>query len=100
MKFTPLILELAKKSAKTGEPILRPLAYNYPEGGYEQVKDQFMMGETLLVAPQTRKAMKRTVLLPRGKWLSDEGKTFEGPQKLTIETPLDRIPYFTLLDRR
>jgi hypothetical protein len=50
MRFTPRILELAQASAATDEPILRLLAYVFPDGGYENVKDQFLMGDDLLVA--------------------------------------------------
>jgi len=48
MRFAPRILALAETSAATGEPILRQLAYVFPDGGYENVKDQFLMGDDLL----------------------------------------------------
>ncbi|MDI1248788.1 MAG: glycoside hydrolase family 31 protein [Lacunisphaera sp.] len=93
-RFVPRILELVKASAATGEPILRPMAYVFPQGGYEQVKDQFMMGDNLLVAPMLEKGTARTVLIPAGQWKADDGKILNGPQKLTIEVPLARLPYF------
>ena len=67
MRFTPRILELAQASAATGEPILRPLAYVFPDGGYENVKDQFLMGDDLLVAPMVTKGTARTVQIPPGQ---------------------------------
>ena len=93
-RFVPRILELVKESAATGEPILRPMAYVFPEGGYEQVKDQFMMGNDLLVAPIISKGTTRTVLIPPGHWQADDGTMVRGPQELTIEVPLSRLPYF------
>jgi hypothetical protein len=93
-RFTPQILQLVKSSAVTGEPILRPLAYVFPEGGYEHVKDQFMMGENLLVAPMLTRGTSRAVLIPPGQWKSDDGTILSGPQRLTIEVPLLRLPYF------
>lgn len=94
MQYAQKFVQLAKESAKTGEPFLRPLCYAYPENGYEQIKDQFLMGEDLLVAPQTEKATSRTVQVPPGKWLSDDGTMVTGPATITVQTPLDRIPHF------
>jgi len=93
-RFTPLILELFRASAATGEPILRPMDYVFPGAGYEDVIDQFMMGEKLLVAPMLSKEASRTVLIPTGRWQADDGTILSGPQRLTIEVPLARLPYF------
>ena len=94
MRFTPRILELAKASAATGEPMLRPLAYVFPDGGFEAVKDQFMMGDDLLVAPMVAKGTSRTVRIPKGSWKADDGSVVEGPRDVTLEVPLARLPYF------
>lgn len=93
-RFTPRLLEWVKASAATGEPILRPLAYAFPEGGYEPSKDQFMMGEDLLVAPMVTKGTSRTVLIPPGRWRADDGTLWTGPQRISLEVPLERLPYF------
>jgi alpha-glucosidase len=45
------ILALAKEAATTGEPIVKPMALAFPDGGYEQVKDQFVPGTGIIVAP-------------------------------------------------
>ena len=95
-KFAPMFVELAKKAAVDGEPILRHMEYNYPGQGYASVIDQFMMGEDLLVAPQLAKgADSRTVLIPPGTWKGDDGATVTGPAKITVSTPLARLPHFT-----
>jgi alpha-glucosidase (family GH31 glycosyl hydrolase) len=55
-----------------------------------------MMGEDLLVAPVLKKgAASRKVVLPPGRWLGDDGRTYVGPAELTVETPLARLPHFT-----
>lgn len=95
-KFTPQIMELAQRSAKTGELIISPLEYYFPNQGFDGVKDQFMLGANILVAPVVGQANKRDVILPRGKWISDDGKTYAGGKTYTIDVPLDRLPYFTL----
>ena len=94
-QFTPLILELAGKSAETGEPIISSLEYYFPDQGFEQVKDQFMLGDKILVAPVDRKEFSRKVMLPKGKWMSDDGRTYKGGGTYTLDVPLARIPYFT-----
>jgi alpha-glucosidase (family GH31 glycosyl hydrolase) len=89
------ILEQAKRAAATGEPIVRPLAWTWPEGGYEPVQDQFMLGDDLLVAPVVaRGARRRAVEIPPGRWRADDGSTLEGPTRIEVEAPLDRLPHF------
>jgi len=95
-KFTPAILELARESAKTGAPIVSLLEYYFPNQGLENIKDQFMLGETILVAPIVKKESSRSVILPKGKWLGDDGKTYKGGTTITIDVPLFRLPYFIL----
>ncbi len=95
-KFAPKFAALAKKAGEDGEPILRSLEYNYPGRGYAAVIDQFMMGEDLLVAPVLKKgASSRSIVLPPGRWLADDGKTYAGPTEITVKTPLSRLPHFT-----
>jgi alpha-glucosidase (family GH31 glycosyl hydrolase) len=94
MRFTPRILELAQASGATGEPILRPLAYVFPDGGYESVKDQFLMGDDLLVAPLVTKGAARAVQIPPGQWKADDGTLLTGPIQQTFVVPLGRLLYF------
>jgi len=96
-QFTPTILDLARQSAKTGEPIVRSLEYVFPHQGFEEIKDEFMLGDSILVAPMTAKGEHRQVILPKGKWVSDDGKNYEGGATYDIQVPLNRLPYFRLL---
>ena len=94
-KYAPMIVALAKNASITGEPILRHLEYNFPNQGYAQVIDQFMMGDALLVAPQLEEgATERTVVIPPGTWTADDGTVVEGPKTITVKTPLARLPHF------
>ena len=94
-RFAPHFVELAKKSAKTGEPMMRNLEYNFPGMGYADIKDEFMMGDDLLVAPVMEKgAASRKVVLPPGKWIGDDGQVYDGPTTIEIATPLERLPHF------
>lgn len=92
----PMILALAKDSAKTGEPIAKPMALAFPDGGYEKIKDQFVLGNDIIVAPVvTKGARSRTVVLPTGAWKSEDGAVHQGGASVTIDVPLSRLPYFT-----
>ena len=89
------ILSLAKDASKTGEPIVKPMALAFPDGGYETVKDQFMLGNDILVAPVLEKGVRsRTVILPKGTWKADDGQTYIGGQAVQIDVPLERLPFF------
>ena len=94
-KMGPVILDLAKKASITGEPIVKPMALAFPESGFELIKDQFMLGNNILVAPVVKKgALTRSVVLPKGKWQSEVGRIFTGGKTIKIKVPLDRLPYF------
>lgn len=89
------ILELAKDVAETGEPIIRHMVYSYPDGGYEEVHDQFMLGDDILVAPVVKKgAVSRTIHFPEGTWVGDDESVVEGPCSQEVEAPLSRLPWY------
>ncbi|BFT74361.1 glycoside hydrolase family 31 protein [Paenibacillus sp. P36] len=93
--FGEEILDLAKHASRTGEPILRHMAYEFPGEGLEMIQDQFMLGHSLLVAPVVvQGARARQVIFPTGTWVGDDGTTVSGPAKLEIEVPLARLPFY------
>ena len=95
-RFMPLIESLYQRAAATGEPIVAPLEYCFPGEGLASVNDEFMLGDSLLVAPVTTSGTTRTVILPEGSWRADDGTLYEGGSH-SIEVPLDRLPYFEKL---
>lgn len=98
VQFKDIILDLAKKSSVTGEPIVRPMEYNFPNQGFSEIKDQFMLGDEILVAPVVTQGQKgRHVVLPSGNWMDDTGKKYKGGQTINIDVPIDRLPYFKLV---
>jgi alpha-glucosidase len=89
------ILALARESARTGEPIVRALAYAYPDGGYETIKDEFLLGENILVAPVLGpKARTRKIVFPPGTWNGDDGSEVTGPKTVEVQAPLERLPWY------
>jgi alpha-glucosidase (family GH31 glycosyl hydrolase) len=89
------ILRLVRESARTGEPILRHLEYEYPGLGYENVTDQFLLGSDILVAPViTKGAVRRSISFPPGTWVGDDQSIVEGPCILEVDAPLSRLPWY------
>ncbi|MCM4172778.1 glycoside hydrolase [Arenibacter sp. TNZ] len=94
-KFTSTILDLAEEAAKNGQPIVRTMEYVYPNAQYENIKDQFFLGDDLLVAPVLKKNQtNRIVVLPKGKWQGFDGKIYSGNKEITVKVKLNTIPYF------
>ena len=89
------ILKMVNESRINGEPIVRHLAYEFPEEGYEKTNDMFMFGSDTLVAPVIVKGQfERKVKLPKGKWEYIDGTVYEGGCEVTVPAPLDVIPVF------
>jgi alpha-glucosidase (family GH31 glycosyl hydrolase) len=89
------ILEMARESAVSGEPMVRNLEYDFPGKGYEEIKDQFILGGRILVAPVVQKGQRsREIVFPDGRWKGDDGSIVQGPARLTIEVPLERLPWY------
>ncbi len=93
-KMGPYILQQARHSATTGEPIVRPMEYMFPHQGYAMCKNQFMLGDKYLVAPVVTPENKREIRLPKGKWKDDQGKIYKGGKTITVEIAPERLPYF------
>jgi alpha-glucosidase (family GH31 glycosyl hydrolase) len=74
---------------------VRSLDYQYPTRGYSSITDQFLLGETILVAPVLEKgARQRTVVFPPGVWKGDDGSLTSGPTTQTVPAPLERLPWW------
>lgn len=60
------------------------------------VKNQFMLGPSLLVAPVFTGQTERSILFPAGAWFDfyTGEKIADGPVEMTIPAPLERIPLF------
>ena len=98
-KMGPEILALAKASSRSGEPMVRALEYMYPRQGYAEVKDQFLLGDSILVAPVLERGQRaRKVRFPEGVWKGDDGSRVIGPTVAEIGVPLTRLPWYRLSD--
>lgn len=94
-RFAPYILKLVKSAHATGLPAVCPMEALFPGRGYEEITNQFMLGRDMLVAPVVDKGYgTMNVVLPEGAWRADDGTLYEGGRSVTIDTPLERLPYF------
>jgi len=94
----PYIREVMKAASETGEPVIRPLFFDFPEDceAWKQEK-AYMFGPDLLVSPVTKPGVDTwEVYLPAGtNWVeSATGKVYEGGQCVTASAPLEIIPVF------
>jgi alpha-glucosidase (family GH31 glycosyl hydrolase) len=96
-QFGDEILALAHRSSRTGEPIVKPMAWFWPDEGYEDIQDQFILGDNLLIAPVVEaSARARRITFPVGIWIGDDGSEVVGPADVEVEVPLERLPYYRL----
>lgn len=67
----------------------------YLEAVNNEIKDQYMAGEYLLVAPMFAGQKSRKVLLPEGNWYDFyTGELVGNGQEITVKPGLDKIPVF------
>ncbi|HZI82505.1 MAG TPA: glycoside hydrolase family 31 protein [Casimicrobiaceae bacterium] len=98
-RLMPYLYTLYWRAASFGEPMLRPLFYEFEnEPRAFADTDDFMLGPSLLVASVAEAGQReRSVYLPSGAgewvdfWL---GTRFAGGQSIVAPAPLERIPLF------
>lgn len=83
-----------KKSLYYRRTLVRHMDYAFPNQGFEECRDQYMLGDKYLVAPIMSSGNTRTVKLPKGKWKDDLGKVYKGGKTYTLDVPLSRLPWF------
>jgi alpha-D-xyloside xylohydrolase len=67
----------------------------YAEATSKEIKDQYMAGEYLLVAPVFTGQQTRKVVLPKGKWYDFYTGAYAGDGEVITVTPgLDKIPVY------
>ncbi len=104
MRMTPFIYKYMHDSWLTGEAIVRPLMWNYPEDRHtwdDATKYQFMLGNEIMVAPvynamKLNKGWKKDIYFPAGKWIDyNDGRRIEGGFTLgAYPITLDKLPVF------
>ena len=98
-KLIPYIYSANYRTHAFGEPICMPMYYRYDRDEAYKVKNQYIFGSQLLVAPITRPADKRfnlskvDVWLPEGRWTDIfNGRVYRGGRWVRMHRDLDSIP--------
>ncbi|MCL2397728.1 MAG: DUF5110 domain-containing protein [Defluviitaleaceae bacterium] len=95
-ELLPYIYNLSYEATK-GLPMLRPMWFKYPTDDIAAgLGDQYMFGDSLLVAPVTAKgAAGRGVYFPQGDFYCYwTGEKVQGGGYKDVEAGLDRIPVY------
>ena len=97
-RLRPYIMKHMEKAHKDGDPVMRPLFYDFPSD-YDAwcIEDQFMFGSDIMVAPVIFEgATRRRVYLPAGaKWTEvDTGEVHQGGKWIDCDAPLNVVPIF------
>jgi len=100
--LVPYIYTMARQDYETGISLCRPMYYDYPEAkeAYE-MKEQYMFGDRMLIAPVTEAVNKESGLakvkawLPEGQWLEYEtGTMLKGGQVVERQFTMDEYPVY------
>lgn len=87
-RLMPYVYTQAKVCTENGWPMMRALLVEFPDDpGAWRVDDQYMFGESMLVAPMMEDGNAREVYLPgKGKWIDYQTGKAYSPGWHTIET--------------
>jgi alpha-glucosidase (family GH31 glycosyl hydrolase) len=97
--FRAMNLEPGFKGVKVAKETTKKKV-NLEENPYEdvsakEIKDQYMAGENVLVAPMFTGQTTRTVILPKGRWYDFyTGKLVGDGEEITVTPGLDKIPVY------
>ncbi len=97
--LAPYLYLAAQESSRSGTPVMRHLLLQFPKDTTTYTCEyEYMLGDALLVAPVIEEgATVRKVYLPEGQWRyywSD--KIYAGKTWVTVNAPIDQIPFFIL----
>lgn len=98
----PYIYTASRQAHDTGVSLLRPMYYDYPEAPEAYTaKDEYMFGDSILVAPIVRpmdpvyQTIRRSVWLPEGEWIEwFTGARLKGPARVQRTFGIDQIPVY------
>ena len=96
MSLFPYRYAAAQQAATFGAPILRALVLDFEDDAKARsIRDEYMFGPDLLVAPVIDENTSRAVYLPAGEWLNlFTGEAFTGPRSVVAPAPPDTIPVY------
>jgi alpha-glucosidase (family GH31 glycosyl hydrolase) len=96
-RLVPYLSEQARRSVASGRPLMRALAFEWPEDpGIWGFPHQYLLGDELLAAPVTEPgASTWEVYLPDGDWVDAwTGDAVAGSRTFERDVPVDLIPVY------
>ncbi len=96
MSFIPYLYTAFTEYHSTGKPPLRALVLDWPDDpNVRQIDDQYMYGDSMLVAPIFAGESRRQVYLPAGDWYDFWTHTrLGGGTTIEVTNGLEQIPLF------
>lgn len=96
LQMLPYLRKAFARYANDGTPPFRALVLDFPgEASLAKVDDQYMMGESLMVAPLFAREPGRSVVMPRGRWYDFwTGEAVEGGRSIEISATREHIPLY------
>ena len=94
-QLLPYNYTLAYRQAAFGEPLIKPLYYQYQnDENAIATSDQFMWGDAFMIAPVVEKAQKtKSVYLPEGNWYDyNLHQFYAGKQTVNFNTEDYKYP--------
>jgi alpha-glucosidase (family GH31 glycosyl hydrolase) len=99
-RLAPYIEAQVKRAVKTGEPIMKPLFFDFPadQAAYT-INDEWLLGDSLLAAPLLTDNTNRNIHLPAGSWYDvTRRRVVTGPADLAgYAADLTQVPAFVRL---
>ena len=95
-EMRPYIRETMQEAHAQGDPVIRPLFYEFPQDAQAwNTPFEYMFGAKYLVAPVTAPGVTElNVYLPSGAGWRDirDGKVYKGGRTYTLPAPIESIP--------
>ena len=96
MSFIPYLYSAFNEYRSTGKPPVRALVLDWPDDPkVRQIDDQFMFGNSVLVAPMFAGQKSRPVYLPAGDWYDFwTHRKIAGGMAIAVTNEVGKIPLF------
>lgn len=95
VRLKPYLMHVVAENAELGIPVMRPLFLHDPDPRFHTVKDAYLLGSDLYVAPVLKPGCsEREVDLPKGEWVHLVTQAPYASGKHTVQAPLGQPAVF------
>ncbi len=93
-RLLPYIYSQAMESVRQSLPMLRALVLEFQDDPIvANIEDEYLFGDSFLVAPVMTPSNERMVYLPEGQWVNYWSKqVVQGNKWFKVEAPLEQLP--------